>query len=151
MISAAYILEMVGFTAPAGEQKVPAGLQLAFPRAFDRLREERFAGNSVVAISNRSSRAAGRALEMASDTADDGVLILPIEIPRWMPVPHNLKRSDHAPFWDAGFPAVMIGDTANFRNPHYHESTDTPETLDYRLMGRVARTMVELCLRHVSS
>ncbi|MDA1296963.1 MAG: M28 family peptidase [Chloroflexi bacterium] len=149
-IAAAYILEMVGFSAPPGAQKVPAGLQLAFPRAFDRLREERFAGNSVVAISNRPSRSAGRALEKAANSVRDGVVVLPMEIPRWMRVPHNLRRSDHAPFWNAGIPAVMIGDTANFRNPHYHSASDTPDTLDYDLISRVARTVAALCVEHVS-
>lgn len=149
-ITAAYILEMVGFSAPPGGQKVPAGLQIAFPRAFDRLREQDFAGDSVVAITNRLSRAAGRAFEKAAETVGDGLAVLPMEIPQWMRVPHNLKRSDHAPFWDAGIPAVMIGDTANFRNPHYHAASDTPDTLDYDLVDRVARTMVSLCALHVS-
>ena len=32
----------------------------------------------------------------------------------------DVRRSDHAAFWDEGYPAVMLTDTANFRNPHYH-------------------------------
>lgn len=150
-ITAAYILEMVGFSAPKGDQKVPTGLQLVFPRAFDRLREQEFAGNSVVAISNYHSRAAGRAFEKAAVSGADNLAVLPVEVPRWMPVPRNLKRSDHAPFWEVGIPAVMIGDTANFRNPHYHTASDTPDTLDYDLIGRVVRTMVRLCVEHVTT
>ena len=46
-------------------------------------------------------------------------------------ISHHLLRSDHAPFWRAGLPALMWTDTAEFRNPHYHRATDTPETLDY--------------------
>ena len=34
-----------------------------------------------------------------------------------------------------GYPAVMVTDTAFLRNPNYHESTDRPETLDYRRMA----------------
>lgn len=45
--------------------------------------------------------------------------------------------SDHGPFWDQGYPALMVTDTAWFRNPHYHAPTDTPETLDYDRMARV--------------
>ena len=149
-ISAAYILEMVGYSAPASGQKVPLGLQLAFPRAFDRLANAKFAGDSVIAISNWKSRSAGRAFEEAARQAEDGVSVLAMEIPRWMPVPHNLKRSDHAPFWEGGIPAVMIGDTANFRNPNYHTPTDTPDTLDYDLIGRVGRTVVQLAATHVT-
>lgn len=149
-IGAAYILEMVGFSAPPGGQKVPTGLQLAFPRAFDRLANTKFAGDSVVAISNWKSRSAGRRFEDAARQTKDGVSVLAMEVPRWMRVPHNLKRSDHAPFWDAGIPAVMIGDTANFRNPNYHAPTDTPDTLDYGLIARVGRTIVQLAATHVT-
>ena len=46
----------------------------------------------------------------------------------WLPVLH---RSDHSPFWKAKIPAMLWADTAEFRNPHYHRATDTPETLDY--------------------
>lgn len=144
-LSAAYILEMVGYSAPEGGQKVPPGLQLVFPRAFDRLAYSRFKGDSVVVISDWKSRGISRKLEQAARTlpnGSDGISILPIEVPRWMPVPHNLRRSDHAPFWKAGIPAVMIGDTANFRNPNYHAASDVPETLDYDLIGRVTRTLV---------
>ncbi len=42
----------------------------------------------------------------------------------------DLLRSDHAPFWEKGIPAVFVNDTANFRNPNYHTVTDTPNTLD---------------------
>ncbi|MBC7969244.1 MAG: peptidase M28, partial [Verrucomicrobia bacterium] len=42
----------------------------------------------------------------------------------------DVLRSDHAPFWAKNIGAVMVGDTANFRNPHYHQPSDRPETLD---------------------
>ena len=40
-----------------------------------------------------------------------------------------VRLSDHASFWDQGFKAVMITDTAFFRNPHYHRPSDTKEKL----------------------
>ena len=47
-------------------------------------------------------------------------------------MPHT-RRSDHASFWDAGYPAVMLTDTANFRNPHYHRETDTDGHTESRI------------------
>lgn len=44
--------------------------------------------------------------------------------------------SDHRSFWQFGLPAVMVTDTAFFRNPNYHRATDGPETLDYRRMAQ---------------
>ena len=50
-------------------------------------------------------------------------------------------RSDHKPYWDAKIPAIMITDTANFRNPHYHKHTDEQGTLDFDFMSQVIETM----------
>jgi len=41
-----------------------------------------------------------------------------------------VRLSDHSPFWDAGYNAVMVTDTSFMRNPHYHQSSDTIDTLD---------------------
>ena len=46
--------------------------------------------------------------------------------------------SDNSSFWELGYPALMITDTSFFRNPNYHKASDTPETLDYEKMARVA-------------
>jgi Zn-dependent M28 family amino/carboxypeptidase len=62
---------------------------------------------------------------------------------QWLPVPNrglivrDTRRSDHAPFWDAGYPAIMITDTAHMRNPHYHKQSDTIETLDFDFLTGV--------------
>ncbi|MRR58042.1 MAG: M20/M25/M40 family metallo-hydrolase [Deltaproteobacteria bacterium] len=45
--------------------------------------------------------------------------------------------SDHWSFWQEGYPALMVTGTALFRNPHYHQPTDTPNRLDYGRMARV--------------
>lgn len=45
--------------------------------------------------------------------------------------------SDHWSFWKAGYPALMLTDTALFRYPHYHDAEDTPEKLDYARLARV--------------
>ena len=52
------------------------------------------------------------------------------------------RRSDHSPFWDAGYPALMVTDTANFRNPHYHQPGDQTNTLNFSYMIKVTRAVV---------
>ena len=141
-ISAAVILECVGYSSPPGTQRFPAGFQLLFPRAFDVARRSRFAGDSLAVLSNRNSRLLSRRFEASSQSAE--LPTLPVELPGWMRVPYNLRRSDHAPFWQAGIPAIMVGDTANFRNPNYHLPSDTPDTIDYVMVARVAQALVEL-------
>ncbi|GFZ93979.1 M20/M25/M40 family metallo-hydrolase [Nesterenkonia alkaliphila] len=56
----------------------------------------------------------------------------------------NASRSDHAAYWRQGIPGIMITDTANFRNPHYHQATDTLETLDLLFAAQVVGTITEL-------
>jgi hypothetical protein len=53
----------------------------------------------------------------------------------------SLALSDQLNFWALGFPALMISDTAFYRNPNYHEGTDLPETLDYEKMAEVTRAL----------
>jgi len=44
---------------------------------------------------------------------------------------------DH-PFWENDFRAVMVTDTAFFRNPHYHQPSDTVATLDLEFIRDIA-------------
>ena len=58
---------------------------------------------------------------------------------RLMPGMRHLSRSDHLSFWKAGIPAILITDTADFRNPNYHQPTDTPGTLDYERVAAIVQ------------
>jgi len=54
----------------------------------------------------------------------------------------SVRLSDHASFWDQGYKAVMVTDSAFFRNPHYHTPTDTMEKLDYRFMAELVESLL---------
>ena len=49
----------------------------------------------------------------------------------------GVSWSDHWAFEQVGYPAIMVTDTATFRNPHYHIASDRPETLDFERLARV--------------
>ena len=53
------------------------------------------------------------------------------------PVSIGVDLSDHRNYWAQGYPAVMVTDTAFIRNPHYHTTGDTEETLDYEKIAGV--------------
>jgi hypothetical protein len=57
------------------------------------------------------------------------------------------RRSDHASFWDAGYPAVMLTDTANFRNPHYHRESDIVDTLNFEFLSNVIATVTATAIQ----
>ena len=62
---------------------------------------------------------------------------------QWLPagfrghIVPDTRLSDHAPFWDQGYKALMVTDTAYLRNPYYHQPTDTLDTLNLDFLTRV--------------
>src|SRR5687767_10489079 len=63
----------------------------------------------------------------------------PVESAALPEVIREIGWSDQWSFWQFGWPAVMVTDTALFRNPNYHTTRDTADTLDYDRMGQVVR------------
>lgn len=128
-VRAMLCLEMIGFFSDApGSQKFPVpGFGLLYGRR----------GNFIaVAGRLRDGRLVRRV--KAAMAGVEGLRIRSINAPPWLgPFPLGLDLSDHSSYWDAGLPAVMVTDTAFFRNPRYHLPDDTPETLDYGRMALV--------------
>jgi len=124
-IRAAVILEMVGyFTEARASQRYPPLIGPFFPGR----------GNFAAQISN--IRSAGTAFRIADAFRSASTLPLRTAVlPSFVP---GADYSDHRSFWLAGYPAVMFTDTAFYRNPHYHKSTDLPDTLNYEYMASLA-------------
>jgi hypothetical protein len=134
-----HVLEMVGFTSrAAGSQRNPVP-PAPVPTVGD------FLG---LVGTHRSRHALDHVLACAGHSAIPvyGLYLpdVPLAGMRTM-VPHAF-RSDHAPFWSKGIPALMWTDTAEFRNPNYHRPTDTPDTLDYEFMAGVTRLLIHTVL-----
>jgi Zn-dependent M28 family amino/carboxypeptidase len=131
-IDEAHVFEMVGYrTRAANSQRMPPGLPgVVAPKV----------GDFLGLLANRGSNAiAEQLLRLAATYVPEShVIALKIYLGLERHFEH-LHRSDHAPFWQAGIPSVMWTDTAEFRNPHYHQATDTPETLDYDFLAQVTR------------
>jgi len=97
-------------------------------------------GNFIAFASNLKSAALlDRTLAIfrkhSSVPAEGGAL--PEDVP-------GVAWSDQWSFWQFGYPAVMLTDTAPFRNPHYHRSTDRPHTLDYERLAGVVEGLVHV-------
>ncbi len=125
----AIILEMVGYTAP--RQRYP------FVARWPGYPAE---GNFIGIIGNWRSRKFGRAVVKAfRQNRDLPVASLFLPFDGWI-LPET-RLSDHASFWDAGLPALMVTDTAFFRNPNYHLASDTIDTLDFLFMARLVKSL----------
>ena len=53
----------------------------------------------------------------------------------------GVSWSDHRSFWACGYRALMVTDTAFYRNPHYHRADDTPDTLAYPQLAEVTEVL----------
>lgn len=58
----------------------------------------------------------------------------------------GIHWSDHWSFWQEGYPALMVTDTALFRYPHYHASTDLPDSIDYERLARVVEGLAKVAV-----
>ena len=91
-------------------------------------------GNFLGLVSDRRSRGLLRRLESALKSGGrlpTVSLAVPLGGQLFLP---EVRLSDHANFWDAGYPVVMLTDTAFMRNPHYHGPGDVMANLDLEAM-----------------
>lgn len=124
-------LEMLGYCdRTPGSQHYPPGLQYIYP---DR-------GDFIDLIGNLSTLPILMHLHHHLHQAGAPCQWLPI-LGRGQGIP-DTRRSDHAPFWDQGYNAILVTDTANLRNPHYHQPSDRLETLDLVFLTQVCRGLM---------
>lgn len=124
-VIAMFSLEMLGYySKEPGSQRYPDAIRPFYPER----------GDFIAFVSNlRSSAMMRRAVTYFREQQ-----VFPSEgmaAPEWL-VP-DIRRSDNAAYWHYGYPAVMITDTANYRNHNYHNVGDTHRSLDYESMARV--------------
>jgi Zn-dependent M28 family amino/carboxypeptidase len=134
IIRQAHILEMVGYCSKSpGSQQLPPGIPIKIPDI----------GDFLGLIGNRRSNALIDGILEQSKSYIPGFPVLGLKVYHGLEkyVPH-LRRSDHAPFWKTGIPALMWTDTSEFRNPNYHQWSDTPDTLDYVFLRRVTQLLL---------
>jgi len=130
-IAAMLSLETIGYyTEQPASQRYPFPFSLCYPET----------GNFIGFVGDFSSwrlvRRATGAFRASTAFPSEGVAA-----PR---ATKGVHWSDHWSFWQAGYPAIMVTDTAFYRYPHYHAATDTPEKLDYTGMARVTGGLAEV-------
>ncbi|MBJ8442938.1 M28 family peptidase [Acinetobacter bereziniae] len=132
-IQAVYILEMIGYFDHKNVQDYPSGLAAFYPKH----------ANFIGAVSNFSSRAIGEKYCSSMKNLkrlDCQRLIAPSFV-------KGVDFSDHLNYWRFDIPAIMITDTAFFRNKHYHTPEDTVEKLNLNKMADVVDGLVNTLLK----
>jgi Zn-dependent M28 family amino/carboxypeptidase len=134
---AVFILESVGYTDNAeGSQVVPLFVRIPVPGK----------GNFLAVISNKRSTAVMQTFQAVSGKYVPELPVVPYKVPLSGRIIPTTRFSDHASFWNHGYPALMLTDTAMFRNPHYHTRHDSSETLNLSFMSSVARAVISAVL-----
>ncbi len=112
-------LEMLGYYCnEKGCQYYPSSLfKLAYPNT----------GNFIAFVGNFSSRHFSNRVKSSFAS----VSAIPVESLNGFSIIPGVDFSDHRNYWKFGYPAFMITDTAFYRNPNYHDSGDTADTIDY--------------------
>ncbi len=127
-------LEMIGyFSIEPSSQKYPvAAFQILYPSI----------GNYIGLIARPQEWFVMRQVKTLFASATE----LPMQtanVPSSVP---GVDLSDHLNYWNSGFPAMMITDTAFMRNKNYHKAEDLPETLDYQKMAEVVNGLVSVAV-----
>jgi Zn-dependent M28 family amino/carboxypeptidase len=132
-------LEMVGYTCHEPDcQSYPFPLMfLGYPKQ----------GNFIGIVGNLSSKGFTEALYRAFCKNPD-LPVVKLTVPLGGYLLPSVRLSDHSSFWDRGYKAVMITDTAFYRNPHYHRASDTMDRLDYGFMAQLVKSLVNFFRSH---
>lgn len=121
-------LEMLGYCDDSpNSQRYPTGLEYFYP---DR-------GNFIALIGNLT--ALPDLMKLRGNIRQSGTKCEFLPVPNQGKMVRATRLSDHAPFWDNGYRAMMITDTAFMRNPHYHQASDRIETLNLDFLAGVCR------------
>jgi Zn-dependent M28 family amino/carboxypeptidase len=123
-VTAMFSLETIGYYSDeAGSQRYPAPVGLFYPST----------GNFIAFVSNLASRGLLHDV-VASFRRHVQFPSEGLAAPAFIP---GVDWSDHWSFWDEGYPALMVTDTAPYRYPYYHLAADTPDKVDFDRLARV--------------
>jgi Zn-dependent M28 family amino/carboxypeptidase len=139
-------LDGVGFADRRPKsQTLPDGIDVVLPEMVRELEANEHRGDFLAVIGDEGSSAAIAAFDELGHKRGLNVMGAGLsKLSRLALL--DAARSDHASFWLAGYPGILITDTANFRNPNYHcgAGPDVPESLDYDFLARVALTTIDV-------
>jgi Zn-dependent M28 family amino/carboxypeptidase len=141
-----YSFEMLGYRAHApGSQRLPRGLGALFPAQTASLAANGDRGDFLAILPSTPARPAAE--RIAFHAAAIGLPVMVLEVSPTLAtsaLASDLRRSDHAPFWDQGVPAILATDTAEFRYGGYHctEGPDAVQNLDQAFLTLNVRALI---------
>lgn len=143
------VLESVGYWCEEpNSQGYPPLIETFFPEQFEALRGSQFRGDFWALLAREQEAESSRRLaECLSSRHLEFMLPDAVTDLRKGQGLSDFGRSDHLAFWEAGRPCLMLTDTANFRNPNYHQPGDLMESLNLSQMELLLQDLSRWCQR----
>lgn len=137
------IIEMIGYyTNEKNSQIIPTGFCSLFPDLCDSINAQQNKGNFLINVANTNSNSLKSIFDLNANTFVPELRVLSLSTPGFGFTTPDLRRSDHAPFWDNGLKALMLTDGANFRNFNYHSLNDVSSSLNKQFFTRSAKATI---------
>jgi hypothetical protein len=136
-------MEMIGYySSDSNSQQIPFGFSQLFPATVDSIGNSGNKGIFLFVVGNTASSALAHVFDSVGRNYVPGIRSLKLLVPGNGQIAQDLRRSDHAVFWDAGYQALMLTDGADFRNQNYHTPGDSLGTLNIPFLVRNIRAVV---------
>jgi len=135
--------EMIGYYCDAPNcQQIPSGFCTLFPAVCDSINSQQGRGNFLNNVANVNSNSLRYAFDSCARLYVPQLRVISLATPGNGQSTPDLRRSDHARFWDANYKALMLTDGANFRNPNYHSANDTLGSINFTFMTNTLKATI---------
>ncbi len=136
--------EMIGYWSDEpNTQTLPPGFSFLFPLQSQAVADNQYRGDFITNVGNTASQPLALLFSNSAQQYVPDLKVITLDVPGNGQVAPDLRRSDHAPFWDAGKQAIQITDSANFRNECYHTPGDTlNEKLNFTFLSNVVKATI---------
>lgn len=143
-------MDAIGYYSnEVNSQQVPFGFSTVFPAAYAQVQADSFRGNFITSIVNTASSYLDTVFNQIAMQYVPALKIISVQTQGTGLLTPDLRRSDHAPFWDAGKRGLFLSHGANFRNPNYHTPTDVVDSLNMPFLMNNVKAVI-LTLAHLA-
>lgn len=136
-------MEMIGYYSDEpNTQEFPAGFAQLFPAVYQISQADSFRGNFLANVANTASVPLQMAFDSLAEIYAPDLKMYSVALPGTGTVAPDFRRSDHASFWDAGIPALMLTGGGDLRDSAYHTESDSLNRISIDKVEQVTKAML---------
>lgn len=140
-IKVAYVYDEIGSSNDnPRSQSFPAKFDSIYPAEAQKMRENQYRANFVLLAFDPQART--WAMAIADQAEKEGLPSIQLEVNLDDEISTDITGSDHASFWEAGYPAIEINDTDGYRNTYKHSNLDNVDMLNHDFAIKIISAVV---------